>query len=117
MSNVRPQMPESPRSLPSHRLLLALAGLAWLLAIGGLAYAWLFVSDAVGPKSVMSSRTFTTIMAFWAGWWVAAAAFAVSSLSLASPSRRSPAMVWSAGISGAFFLPVAAFLAYAIVFH
>jgi hypothetical protein len=110
-------MPESPRSLPSHRVLLVLAGVGWFLSVGGFAYAWLFTSDAVGPKSVMSSRTFTTLLAFWAGWWVAAAAFAVSLLALTVPSRRSPAMVWSARISGALFLPATALLAYAIVFQ
>ena len=64
----------------------------------------------------MSPRTFMIEVTFWAGWCVAALAFAVSLLGLAAPSRRSPAMVWSARSSGAFFLPGAAFLAYAIVF-
>jgi hypothetical protein len=110
-------MTVAPHSSLSHRLLLAVASLAWLLAIGGFIYAALFTSQAVGPKSVMSPRTFTTVLALWAGWLVAAVAFAGSLLVLLAPPRRSPTIVWSARISGALFLPGAALLAYATVFR
>jgi hypothetical protein len=63
----------------------------------------------------MSPRTFTSVVALWGGLCTAAAAFVISVFVLASPSRRSPAVVWSARISGAYFLPSLAFLTYAIL--
>jgi ABC-type proline/glycine betaine transport system permease subunit len=85
-----------------------------VLAVGGIAYAQLFVSSAAGPQDVMSPQTFTSVLAVGVAWWVAAAALALSLWALSS--RRSRASVLSIVVSGAYVVPSVAFLAYAVLF-
>lgn len=103
------------RSYPLvHYLLLALAGAAWVVALGGVVYAEAFVSDAVGPLDVMSRRTATGVVLITAGWVVAAAAFALSLLALRW--QRTRVIILSTLVSGAYVLPSVAFLVYAELF-
>jgi hypothetical protein len=97
--------------LAHYYLLLALAAGAWAIALGGVAYAELFVSDTVGPLDVMSRRTATGVFVITAGWFVAAAAFLLSLYALWS--QRTRVAIFSALVSGAYARPSVAFLAYA----
>ena len=104
------------RSYPLvHYLLLALAGAAWVVALGGVVYAEAFVSDAVGPLDVMSRRTATGVVLITAGWVVAAAAFALSLLRAAVAANARNTYL-STLVSGAYVLPSVAFLVYAELF-
>jgi hypothetical protein len=99
----------------AHCFLLALAGAAWIIAVGGNVYAQLFVSDAVGPLDVMSAQTLTGVLVLWVAWGIAALAFVLSLYALWS-QQRTRASTLAAFVSGAYVLPSVALLAYAALF-
>ena len=99
-----------------HRLLLAIAVLGWFVAIGGLVYARLFVSDVVAPKAVMSAQTFTGVFAIGVGLLVAALGFVGSLVLLLFSSQQSGTLLLAVAISGVYALPSTALLIYASYF-
>lgn len=105
---------ESPLS---HRLLLALAILSWLVVIGGLLYAHFFVSAAMGPRTVMSSQAFTGVLVIGVGFLAAAVSFTGALLVVLFSSQQSSALHLAAVVSGIYVLPSAAALTYVSYFN
>ena len=100
-----------------HFALLALALSSWVVAGGGLLYAELFISKAVGPTDVMSRHTATSLMVVGVAWLTAAAALALSLLLIAIRSQRSRAVAASAIVAGLYVVPSLGFLIYLAIWH
>ncbi|MEY4560737.1 MAG: hypothetical protein RLZZ618_14 [Pseudomonadota bacterium] len=90
-----------------HNLLLAGAVMGWVVAIGGLAYAQRCVTAAMGPKSIMSPRTFTQLLVGCVAWLVALLVLVGSLGLMFLGGHGSRALTLAAVISGIQLLPIA----------
>lgn len=89
-----------------HRLLLAMAGVAWLVSVGGNLYAEAFVTNVSHNRlAIMSPRTFTEVVFVWVGWGIAMAALLLCGVTLAL-FRRSRTLVLAAIVSALYALPL-----------
>jgi hypothetical protein len=98
-------MPSPPTPLV-HHLLLTGAVMGWVLAIGGLAYAHWFVTSAMGPRSIMSPRTFTQLLVVSVAWLVALLVLVGSLGMMFLGGHESRALTLAAVISGIQMLPI-----------
>ncbi len=90
----------------AHRLLLALASIAWLAGVGGDLYAEAFVTNVSHNRlAIMSPRAAMEVAALWAGWGIAMAAFLLCGVTLAL-SRRSRTLVLATAVSAVYALPL-----------
>jgi hypothetical protein len=82
-------MTAASRILLTHRLLLALGVIAWLIGVGGYLYARVFVSNALALRAVMSPRTFTEVTSISVSWWLSVVVTSASSRSIGNCARFS----------------------------
>ncbi len=100
-------MTVTPHSTPlGHRLLLAMAGVAWLVSVGGGLYAEVFVTNVRHNRlAIMSPRTLEEVVFLWAGWGIAMTALLLCGVTLAL-SRRSRTLVLATIVSALYALPL-----------
>jgi hypothetical protein len=99
-------MTAASRILLTHRLLLALGVIAWLIGVGGYLYARAFVSNALAPRAVMSPRTFTQVTSISVSWWLSVVVLALALVLLAISRGFRASTLPAVLVSALYVLPL-----------
>jgi hypothetical protein len=99
-------MTAASRILLTHRLLLALGVIAWLIGVGGYLYARAFVSNALAPRAVMSPRIFTQVTSISVSWWLSVVVLALALVLLAISRGFRASTLPAVLVSALYVLPL-----------